>query len=280
MEDCRCTPRRADIVDKAELFFVKPFVKASGGLFRKTYTKSNIISQGKRSGRGRKAHVTMTFRKEIFMNRVMLLTSAFLSGTLGGVFARRAALKLSGNKGPAAGLSINDLPSMLLLGLFCYGTLFLSGRPDPAVIGNWIFAGILLAASVTDIRCYRIPDRMILYGIALWLSRVIFLSLGEGRGALGILIRDGLPALACGVVLLGLSIAADRLFGKETLGGGDIKLIVLITLHLGFFRSLLSMIPALLSALVFLIVRKGKRLPFGPFLSFGAAVLLLCGKNF
>lgn len=72
-------------------------------------------------------------------------------------------------------------------------------------------------------------------------------------------------------------------FGKEAMGLGDADLLMMIGAFLGWQACFLSLLYgvafALLYAIVKFILTRGKELPFGPFLAFGAA-LLVWGPNF
>ena len=74
----------------------------------------------------------------------------------------------------------------------------------------------------------------------------------------------------------------DRMTGRDTLGGGDIKLLAVTGLYLGLIGTLFALIIACIAGLLFqAAVRRGgrgKAFPFGPWIAFGAAVMLLYGE--
>jgi leader peptidase (prepilin peptidase)/N-methyltransferase len=123
---------------------------------------------------------------------------------------------------------------------------------------------MLIIISVSDIRYYIIPDELLIF-FSIYFLIIIFLS-------------DGfyvcLLSIGCGLLLF-ISMYAIMLFGnylfkKETLGGGDIKMMFVfgIILHplLGLFTIFLGSVLALPVSL-FLMVKKNQRIvPFGPFL--------------
>ena len=78
-------------------------------------------------------------------------------------------------------------------------------------------------------------------------------------------------------------ILGDFLFKKESLGGGDIKLLFLIGLVLGFDMGMLSIFIAAFIALPFsfytLLKEDINVLPFGPYLSIASVIILLMQVN-
>ena len=94
-----------------------------------------------------------------------------------------------------------------------------------------------------------------------------------------------LAALALGGGLLGVSLLMDRLLKRDSLGGGDIKLFLVVGLYLGFAGALFSLIAACVLGLLFAFLRKklGKEgselIPFGPPVAAAAALMLLFGDG-
>ena len=81
-----------------------------------------------------------------------------------------------------------------------------------------------------------------------------------------------------------VKIIGDKMFKKESLGGGDIKLMFLIGMVLGFTMSIctifLATFIAFPVALFILLSDKENIIPFGPFLSMAAILLLVTKWNF
>ena len=74
--------------------------------------------------------------------------------------------------------------------------------------------------------------------------------------------------------------AFDRLLGKESMGGGDIKLFFMTSLYLGLLQGLFSLILSCIVGLVIAAVMRRKRVPFGPAISLAAFLSLLYGESF
>ena len=156
---------------------------------------------------------------------------------------------------------------------------------------------ILLALSLTDFEIYEIPDRFILAGIIWYL---VFSKLMDRRlsltGMTVSILPEGeylsLPAwgqnllagliggLAIGGGMLFLSLLFDHLLGKESMGGGDIKLFFMTSLYLGLLQGLFSLILSCIVGLVIAAVMRRKRVPFGPAISLAAFLSLLYGESF
>ena len=141
-----------------------------------------------------------------------------------------------------------------------------------------VFGTLLLGIGVTDARHYIIPDEFSIGGLALGLA----LSW-----------RDGFPGFAwaligaaAGFVLLyAVAWAGHRAFGKEAMGGGDIKMMAMVGAFVGWKGVLLTVFGgALLGTIVFipiLAVRRGREaplVPFGVFLAGAAAFTFMIGQ--
>ena len=132
----------------------------------------------------------------------------------------------------------------------------------------------LLVVSVIDLSHQIIPDRITLPGIVLGLlCATMILPVGLLDSVLGALLGGGL--------LWVLAWASPYLFGREGMGGGDIKLLAMIGAFLGWKPVLLTiMVGALVGSVVgigliaFKVMRRDQYLPFGPFLALGAVVSL------
>ena len=137
------------------------------------------------------------------------------------------------------------------------------------------FGTILLGIAVTDARHYLIPDEY---------------TLGGGILGLAFALRGGLPGLFVAVIgaavgfslLLIVAWAGEKAFGKEAMGGGDIKMMAMVGTFVGWKGVLLTVFGgALLGTLVFvpLTLRHRKLVPFGVFLATAAAVTWLFGDR-
>jgi leader peptidase (prepilin peptidase)/N-methyltransferase len=86
--------------------------------------------------------------------------------------------------------------------------------------------------------------------------------------------------LAIGGGMLAVSLLFDRLLGKESMGGGDIKLFFMTSLYLGLAQGLFSLILSCIIGLIIAGVMRKQKVPFGPAISLAAFLSLLYGESF
>ncbi len=137
-----------------------------------------------------------------------------------------------------------------------------------------VFATILLGIAVTDARHYLIPDEYSLGGLVLGL----LLSL---RGGWDGLIVAFIGAAVGFVVLYAVAFLGEKAFGKEAMGGGDVKMMAMVGAFVGWQGVLLTIfLGAFLGTLVFVpLLATGRKplVPFGIFLAAGAAIVFVFG---
>ncbi|MBP5292137.1 MAG: prepilin peptidase, partial [Lachnospiraceae bacterium] len=107
-----------------------------------------------------------------------------------------------------------------------------------------------------------------------------------------------LAGLLFGGGILGLSLILDKILGKDSLGGGDIKLFGVVGLYLGMVGTLFTMLLSAIIGLVFAAVMRLQgsdtktssvnassedeelgHIPFGPSISLAACGMLLFGQR-
>lgn len=166
----------------------------------------------------------------------------------------------------------------LLTGILFLLVFLRQGMISIEVIRQWGFISILLALSVADMDAYIIPDRLILVLIIWWFVFVCIHTFA-GNAFLPQIIRGltGGFVIAAGVLIIVLIM--DRVLKKESMGGGDIKLLFAAGLYLGLAGSLLMLITACLIGLLFVVLLRSERIPFGPSISLGAVLVLLYGQG-
>jgi len=150
-----------------------------------------------------------------------------------------------------------------------------------ALIPGLFLVTILLIAAFTDLDCRQIPNEvtitLVIAGLALAFWNPGLGETGPGR------IMNSLGGLAWGGGLLWATGAAgERVFKKEAMGGGDIKLAAGIGAILGWKGTVIAMvISSFLGALCGLLliwggkIQKRDYIPFGPFLSLGGLIVWL-----
>ena len=140
-----------------------------------------------------------------------------------------------------------------------------------------IITSILLIIIISDLRYLIIPDEILLIGIILILLVKIYI----GGWQLGLeSLIDGIIGF---FIMYLVKIIGDFMFKKESMGGGDIKLLFFFGLFLGWELSLISIFIAsfigLPISLYILLKNKSHIIPFGPFLSIAAILLFFCQIN-
>lgn len=123
---------------------------------------------------------------------------------------------------------------------------------------------LLSIISVSDISYYIIPDEVLIFFTAYFL---IILTLSNGVMATLVHILSGF-IMFC--IMYTIMLLGNFLFKKESLGGGDIKLMFVIGLVLSPLPSLFviffSSLIALPISFIILLRKKTRLIPFGPFL--------------
>jgi leader peptidase (prepilin peptidase)/N-methyltransferase len=137
----------------------------------------------------------------------------------------------------------------------------------------------LLVVAGTDLSHKIIPNAITFPGMAVGLvSAATVLPIGLTNSVIGLVVGGGILWL--------LAWASPYLFGKEGMGGGDIKLLGMIGAFLGWKPALMTiMVGSLLGSVVGLtliaarIIKREDYIPFGPFLVCGALVALFFGQS-
>lgn len=134
---------------------------------------------------------------------------------------------------------------------------------------------LLHLAALSDLDSREIPDRI---PAAIGISRIC-LGLGPGQGRYLLRGIAGMALIGAGLLLL--TLVADRLAGRETLGGGDIKLFAMIGLSMGPLMGTLALI---LSCLFGLTLAAGQEepsgaIPLAPAIELAAFAASILGPN-
>jgi leader peptidase (prepilin peptidase)/N-methyltransferase len=125
------------------------------------------------------------------------------------------------------------------------GAEWLSAMGHPQWIIASVFITLLLAIALTDVRTYLIPDELSVGGMVLG----ILLSLLPG----GLTPLDALlGAVAGGGLLLGVAWLGAHMFGKEAMGGGDIKMLAMVGAFTGWRGVFLTLfLGALMGSIIY-----------------------------
>lgn len=144
---------------------------------------------------------------------------------------------------------------------------------SPELVIGLTFISVLLILIVSDYYYMIIPDEVLFVG-AILLAIEIFFGLGFRSFLYSVI--NGILSFA---IMYCLKIFGDFLFKKESMGGGDIKLLFLFGMVLGVPISIISIFLAAFIGLPFSLMvyffRKTNVVPFGPFLSVAAIIIYL-----
>ena len=152
----------------------------------------------------------------------------------------------------------------------------------PAYPFYFTFICLLLVATIVDFRHQIIPDEINFFGMIFACAMsVIFPQLhgvfdhaaGLGNAVLGLLAGGG------SIYITGC--IGDFVFKKESMGGGDVKLMAMVGAFLGWKLAILTYFLAPFFGAAIGIyakyVKKEDIIPYGPFLSFAALLALFAG---
>lgn len=137
-----------------------------------------------------------------------------------------------------------------------------------------ILFSILLAVALIDYDTMEIPDGLLIAGVAVFAVSIVFHANpldGLKSGLIGGLVLGG--------ALLIISLVMDKVLGRESMGGGDIKLFALLGLFTGLGVGIFLVILSCFAGLIFSVLSKsnGKPFPFGPAIALAAWPALLVG---
>lgn len=123
---------------------------------------------------------------------------------------------------------------------------------------------LLIIISVSDINYYIIPDEILIFFTGYFLILCVLRN-----GIMGAF-TNVVSGLVMFFIMYTIMLLGNFLFKKESLGGGDIKLMFVIGLVLSPLPSLFVVffgsLVALPMSIIILIRKKNKLIPFGPFL--------------
>ena len=141
-----------------------------------------------------------------------------------------------------------------------------------------IFTSSLMIIIISDIEYMIILDEILIVAIA---SIILLYIIDLGFYEASVKILCGAGAF---LTMLLIKKLGDAIFKQESLGGGDIKLMFLIGLVIGYEMSVCNIFFATFLAfpiaLILLITKKDNMIPFGPFLSMSAILLYIWGLTF
>ena len=164
---------------------------------------------------------------------------------------------------------INSL--ILLISYYNYGMSY-------EFLSTIIIAGLVLIVFISDFKYMIILDSpLIVSGVLILILKYYYFGLKN----VGLSILSGLILFSF-MYLIGF--LGSKLFKKEALGGGDIKLSgiigIILNWKLGFIAIIMSSLLAMPYALASLMLGKDKEVPYGPFLIGSMALIFIFSDKF
>jgi leader peptidase (prepilin peptidase)/N-methyltransferase len=137
--------------------------------------------------------------------------------------------------------------------------------------------GLLIILSVSDISYFVIPDEILIFFSGYF---IIINCLNKG-------VMYSLYTILSGIclflVMYGILLLGNFVFKKESLGGGDVKLMFVIGLVinpiLGLIVIFIGSLVALPVSLILLYKKRQNLIPFGPFLLISFTLVYFTGIN-
>lgn len=135
---------------------------------------------------------------------------------------------------------------------------------------------LLLALALIDLDTMELPDGLLIAGAVLWAAFLPFRD-----APLQSLLQGLAGGLALGGALLVLTLIMDRVLKRDSMGGGDIKLLAMLGLYSGPAVGLLLVLLACIAGLAFARLRSAgdRPFPFGPAIAAAAVPALLLGPQ-
>lgn len=146
-----------------------------------------------------------------------------------------------------------------------------------------IFVALLIVISFIDLEFTIIPNKITYSALPVGLLLAISAAI-VGKEASLLLSKVLGAVIGAGIIIL-IAVVGSAIFRKEAMGGGDVKLMAMIGMYLGWWPHIpITLIAAScfgsIVGISLILVRKKKMesaIPFGPFLAIGALLSLLYG---
>ena len=174
------------------------------------------------------------------------------------------------------------LPLSYLLMEICTGILFAVCYHvfgfTLELISSIVFVSSLIIIIISDIEYMIILDEVLIFAV---FGIIIIDIVDVGLYETSLRVLAGLGSFA---TMYLVKKVGDIMFKQESLGGGDIKLMFLIGLVIGYPMAICNIFFATFIAfpiaLFLLIFKKDNIIPFGPFLSMSGIILYIWGLTF
>jgi len=157
---------------------------------------------------------------------------------------------------------------------FLFILCYLQATSPTELLLSLLFNSLLILIIITDLYYMVIPNKL----LAFFLPAFILIRLIEPADPWW----DSLSGALAGFLIIFIVI----LWNKEAMGAGDMKLMAVLGVVLGFSHIIATFLVACISGaligsvlLYFGIIQRNKPFPFGPFIAFGALLTYFLGDN-
>ena len=146
------------------------------------------------------------------------------------------------------------------------------------------FMSVLLVLSLTDLDTYVIPNGTIVAALLIRLAYLVFRFVSGGCSDLTPFTDALVGGLALAVPVLALALVMDKVLGRDSFGGGDVKLLFVAGTYFGWAQGIFLVVTACVLGLLFALLGQRKRseenagmIPFGPAIAAACWVTALVG---
>lgn len=141
-----------------------------------------------------------------------------------------------------------------------------------------IFCSMLVIITVSDIDSFIIPDQVLLVSGVLLFAIYIFTYKTFAFDYL----KDGVISF---IFMYAVKLIGNFVFKKESMGDGDIKLMGVVGMVIGYKKVIIALFLAAYLGMpyaIYIMIKKNinHELPFGPFLSLASIILLFINFSF
>ena len=168
-------------------------------------------------------------------------------------------------------ISVRHLLSEIFLGIIFVFVYLRYKRIEPGIFFDLSLFCTLFELSLTDMDSYTIPDLFILSGL---LNRFVkFFFVKED------IFVYLLSAFAITLMVYMTAVLMNKLTGRENFGGGDIKLLFMVSLYTSYFKGILILFLSCLFGFLTAMIMKKRKIPFGPCICMGTFIVLMYGDQ-
>lgn len=164
-------------------------------------------------------------------------------------------------------------PLVELIAGLLWVNLYIQAGSLQMFVSNALFASVLIVVAVIDFKHYLIPNKILLFAGFAWIAIALIFGSPE--------IENFISAIAAALCLYTMTLLAKIILKKEAMGMGDVKLVFLIGLFMGwstFYVIATGFIVGGAIGLIGLItgfLKRDSRLPFGAVLATAATTNLV-----